>query len=346
MAGCIWLTKDGCKGLGGSAVGYWGRDVYKTVASDNQAKKQVALLEDQVSSLGIRAYVWRAVTEGNTCSCYKSTYNTSDRKCRSCHGAEFGRVPGYFKFGYKTVWMASSDSDLVLTNTKVTTEIKSAKITLLDNATQGTIESGDKAFNRNAIGSEWEYDVASYVRVSQYSSIKVEFSLNSGSTWSDIAELITQNPSTGSIRFRITLLRDDVSVLSPLFEIIRARYAEIDLGDQRGDGTYHKGPFIKIMPSVPDNNYIKEENGDIPLLGNANFWTIGLGAFDPRIERGSRDEMLVGPNIVIGFLDGFYKGTRWLVTSWQLSDPGGYTVMTQYFNCRAEDPAGPMALIW
>lgn len=342
MAGCGDDSKKGCDGYGRLVVGYWGRDVHRQLFADQQAAKERGLLAEQVNTGGIRAAMWYYVSEGEKCTCYKESYRQADRKCSSCHGTGF--VPGYLKFGYQTEWMASADDDLVFTNTRITREIKTAKIELLPGQTTGTVESGDKAFVRSAVGSEWEYDVQSFVRTPGFSDVAVEFSLDSGGSWADIATLPTVNPSSGVIRFRATLTRDDADVLSPLFEIVRARYATIDLQDSF-QGVYRRGPWILVMRSVPVRRFGKSEYGDMPFQ-EMNMWTTGLSAFDPSIEVGSREELVEGPNVLMEILDGVLAGSRYITTSWQNSDPFAEIVTTQTFQARIEDPVGPYSLVW
>jgi len=342
--GCIWLQKDGCKGFGSQAVGYWGRDIYKTIQADQVNGKELANLRDELEAGGVRAYVWRGVFSGDQCPCYKESYKSSDRKCRTCHGTSI--IPGYLKFGYNTLWMAAVDSDVTLTNVEVTNDFHSANIQLVEGELTGSIESGDKSFKRTAIGSVWEYNVSDCVRISNYSSIVTEYSLDSGITWKLISLLPSDNPVEGKIRLKTTISRDDDSILSPLFEIARVRFSELDLTRQRSDGSYFDGPFIKIMKPVPKITNTKSDWGDSISASGLNFWTVGLSAFDSSIDMGSDQEKLEGPNIVIEFMDGVLAGKRGVITDWALSDPRGYTVMTQSFSVRLTDGGMHQDLIW
>jgi hypothetical protein len=342
--GCIWLQKDGCKGFGSQAVGYWGRDIYKTILSAQVNGKELANLKDELEAGGVRAYVWKGITEGTKCSCYKYSYKASDRKCRSCHGVSL--IPGYLKFGYNTIWASPLEDDSELHDVEITNDFRSANIRLIDGKTTGYFVSADKEFSRTVFGSVWEYNVASFVRIAEYSSIVVQYSLDSGLSWTDISQLPLVNPSTGKIRFKVTLNRDDDAVLSPLFEIVRARYSEIALNRQRADGDYFDGPWIKIMKSVQKVTNTKGDWGDSVGAVGMNFWTVGMSAFDSRIEMGSDGEKLEGPNIVIEFMDGVMAGKKGVITDWALSDPRGYTVMSQSFSVRLTDGGMHQDLIW
>jgi hypothetical protein len=335
MADCAGRS-GGCKGFGSTAVGYWGRDIYRRVLSEQEQERQRVLLQDELFAMGLRAELYVGVDTGNTCKCYKESAAHADRKCYTCHGV--GKVPGYEKFGYTTFWMTSSDSDITLTNTEITTKFKSATIQLTEGQTLGTIESGDKAFTRSIVGSVWEYDVKYLLRDKDNSGITIEYSLNSGATWNNIATLITSNPSSGNIRFKVTLTRDSSSILSPFFEVIKARYARI-----LTDGRW--GPWIIVLNNKPFSRKIKSDWGDQPLQEGTNMWTTGLAMFDPDIEVGSREELISGPFAFVKILDGVLENERYAINSWQQSDPRGYLVL-QNFETRYVDSQDPLTLVW
>lgn len=335
----------GCNNLGRGTVGSWSRSDYRRTQSEHEHARQRALLDDQIRIGGLRMELWRKVDSGNRCSCYKESTQQSDLKCRSCHGSSW--VPGYLKFGYEAFWMSSVDDDITFTNVHISREFKSSKVVLDSSATEGSVVSGDKAFSRGVAGSQWEYDVSSFVRLEGYSSVMVEYSLDSGRTWKDIASLVTENPESGVIRFRATLTRDTTDVLSPMFEIVRARYASIPYSDEvDAGGSPRYGPWILAMRSVPQRSFIKSEEGDRPEQRNLMFWTSGLSLFDPSIEVGSDDELLSGPGVVVNVLDGVMAGSRYVVTTWKQSDPLGYKIVNQEFTLRIENPSGPYSLLW
>lgn len=336
----------GCKhGLGHTATGSWAREPYQRIFAEQEHSRQRALLQDQLSMGGLRAYLWTSIDTGDICSCYKRSTNQADRKCSSCHGIIDGYIPGYMKFGYNTLWMAGGDSTVTLTNTEITTLWKSSKVQLTETATSGTIESVDFVFTRSAIGSVWEYNVDAFVRDAANSNVVVEWSDDSGSTWYPIANLVTVNPSSGTIRFKATLTRTSTSVLSPLFEIIRARYATIDLTGETLEGSYRGGPWILVLRQPPFVTPEKSEYGDRPLEGSIPLWTAGLGFFDPSITVGSEAELIRKQGTLIEMIDGTLAGNRYVTESVQLSDPfGEFTV--QNFKVRRADPVEPYAEIW
>jgi|LSQX01.2.fsa_nt_gb hypothetical protein len=340
---CTWLKKDGCKGFGGTAVGYWGREVYKRISSDNTINKNRALLEDQVQAGGIRAELWTMAETGPTCGCHKSTYSMSDRMCCTCHG--FSIVPGFVKWGYENYWLSPFDENVTLVNVELTKDFKSSKCTLMTDSVEGYLESVDFPVNKIAFGSKWEYNSSELVRIDKYSSVTCEYSTDSGITWINIEDLENNDPTDGVIRFRVTLRRDILEVLSPYFSILRVRYGDIPLGEFRGEDP-HRGPFIKVMTPVPTADFIKTESGNRSIVNNMTSWTLGLSSFDKRIESGSRDELLKGPYITLKFLDGTYKDELFNITSWSNSDPTGQIISTQTMNLRLVDEGDPYRLIW
>jgi hypothetical protein len=338
-----WNDYTGCKGDGSTAVGYWGTDVYRRVLAEEEQARQRALLTDEVRAGGIRSELWKPVTSGDRCNCYKESNQQADRKCYTCHG--IGYVLGYRKFGYNTVWLSGSDSTATFTNIVSTIGFKSGSVQLDDDSVTGTIYSDSFTFSRTAIGSFWEYDLQTTVQEPDYSSITVEYSLNAGKTWVDISNLPTANPSSGTIRFRVTIERDSTDVLSPLFEILRARYATISLANEVGSGVYRTGPWILAMRDIPFRQVKKQDWGDIPFNSNEHFWTVGLSEFDTSITHGSDDEALTG-SCFISFMDGIVRNTRHVITSWQNSDPFAYILVSQTFTLRIADTVGPYSLVW
>ena len=340
-------SNAGCKGLGSGAVGYWGRDIFRRVLAEQEQAKQRALLADQVFAGGIRTELWKGLVSGTQCACHKLTNQASDRKCMACHGT--GYVPGYQKFGYNTLYMSAVDTGNVLTNVRVTTEFKSSKIELSPAALTGTIVSPDKPFTRSVATSVWAAQATTYVRIAGHSSVTVEFSTNSGTTWANVSTLSTANPTSGNIRFRATLTRDSVSILSPLFEIVRARYETIPYSHEQADGSYRGGPWILLMRSIPVARRTKNEHADLPMQDNLTAWTSGMSMFDPSITIGSTDELIrTDENMPFFFriMDGVNAARRYVATTVAPSDPFSTIIVQQTFALRYADPVGPYSQVW
>lgn len=339
---------SGCQGLGHMAVGSWAREPLLRVIEDQTPQKEAVLLRDQLRIGGLRMELWLGVAESDTnmkCACYKESFQQADRKCSSCHGV--GYVPGYLKWGYETYWMSATDPGLTFVNTEITNTFKSSKVQLTPTSLVGTLESQDFAFSRSAIGSVWEYDSQVFIRDESTSTVVVEYSLDAGSTWADMSTLSTVNPVSGNIRFRVTLSRTALTVRSPLFEIVRARYSRIPLGTfiNPYNNEPRNGPWILAINGYPDQQYVKSEHGDAPQ-GATSFWTSGMSMFDPTVTVGSDDELIHGPNIVVKFLDGVLAGKRYRPTSWKQSDPFGFKVVVQDFQIRESSQVEPYAYVW
>jgi hypothetical protein len=326
----------GCKGYGSTAIGYWGRDIYRRIAAEQSQARQRVLLQDQLMAGGLRAELYLGVEEGPKCKCYKESTKQSDRKCFTCHGT--GKAPGYEKFGYQTFWMSSSDEGLIFHNTEVSTKFKSATILLSEGQTAGHVESLDMSFGRDIINSVWEYDDKYLLRDKGNSSILVKYSLDSGLTWKNISNLPTENPSAGLIRFKAELSRSSANILSPFFEVVKARYARIPTHERWG-------PWILVLNNKPTRRKIKTDYGDQPLQEGLGMWTTGLSMFDPDISPNSEGELISGPFAFIRLLDGVLKGNTYAINSWQQSDPRGYLVV-QNFDTRFADEHDPLSLVW
>jgi hypothetical protein len=241
--------------------------------------------------------------------------------------------------------MSANDGDITLTDTEITTDFRSAKIGLTSSALIGTIESGDKTFSRTAIGSVWDYNESIFIRTAGVSTIVVEYSLDSGLNWAVMSTLPTVNPASGQIRFKATITRDTTSVLSPLFENVRARYATISLGSQVG-GVYRTGPFILVMRDPPMKVRVKTDWGSMVKQEGLTMWTTGLSMFDPSIVVGSSDELITGPYNFIEVLDGVMAGKRYVITMDQNSDPFAYIIVDQNFRVRYSNEVDPHSLVW
>lgn len=341
----VETTERGCKLPGSNmAVGYWGRDIHAQVFADQQLGKERALLQEQVLLGGIRTELWQGVKTGPQCACWNPINNMADKKCLACHGV--GTVPGYLKFGYSTLWMSASDTDATLTSLRLTKNYQSSKLELVDGALTGTVESADKPFSRTVFGSTWATSVQYYLMEADYSSVVVEYSLDSGTTWLALSNLLSETTLTGTIRFRATLSRTETAARSPLFEMLRARYATIPLSNPDMNDVYRKGPWILIMREPPSTGYRKQDYGDQPIEEGLTMWTGGLSMFDSSIATGSTEEMVKGPEALVQLLDGARSGNRYIASAWQNSDPMAYIITSQTFKVRITDSVDPMSLVW
>jgi hypothetical protein len=341
----VETTQRGCKLPGSNmAVGYWGRDIHAQVFAEQQLGKERALLQEQILLGGLRMELWQEPAAGPVCACYNPINQMADRKCMACHGV--GKVPGYLKFGYNTLWMSASDPDNTLTNLRLTRNYQSSKLELVEGALVGVVESTDKPFSRTVFGATWGTSVQFYLMESDYSSITVEYSLDAGAGWLSLSNLPAETTQTGTIRFRVTMSRTDANARSPLFEMLSARYATIPLSNPDVNGVYRKGPWILIMREPPSTGHRKQDYGDQPIEEGLEMWTAGLAMFDSSIPYGSAGEVIKGPEVLMQLLDGARAGNRYMATAWKNSDPMAYIIESQTFKMRITDDVDPMKLVW
>lgn len=337
-----------------TAVGYWGHSIRDRVSQDQTLPKMRALLQDQLIGGGFRAELWTSVHDVRNgdvvapgtvkCSCVKASGLQADRRCLSCHGNSY--VPGYRKFGYETLWASSVSPNLVLKSTQVNTVLKPNRIELAPSATEGSIETPDVAYTRIYPGQTWTYRNDYVTKDATVSSVETLFSVDSGVTWIAITNLATVNPPTGKIRFRIVLRRASISVASPAWEILRARFPTIPI---RG----RFGPWIIVLKSVSPDKQISDTRGVQVDSTSNNFWTAPLSLFDCGVTQQTNVDATFDESdkirdpAFIEFIDGIHEShqQRWALTNNTYSDPLGYLVR-QFFQSRLTQQEEFTWLVW
>lgn len=331
-------------------VGYFGRysghGVSARLAGDQTAYKMLKGNCDKVLGAGLRAELWREVITSRNpdrtpafdpqldqttltndgyplCSCVKETSKSPDNKCRSCYGT--GIIPGYTKFGYSEYDVASIDSSLTLANTSLYTDITPFRLHLTPGQLSGTIETLDYPVN-NPGGHAFEYQAETYIRQASGTSIIIEFSVDNGTSWSPIAGINTPTPTSGTIRFRITLTRTLAADRSPMFEILRVRHARID------------EPYIRVLKGLPTRSREKGAYGVVDSDGSWRWWTVPLRHFDPTIAQDPDvvtppEDNLIQQSAFVDFLDGVHTGQRFELVNFEYHDPLGIFI-SQGFSCR------------
>lgn len=338
-----------------SAVGYWGRDMRCRIEQEQTLPKMRALLQDQLLGAGLKAELWQAVhdvRDGDVaapgtlkCTCVKTSGQHADRRCMSCHGINF--IPGYRKFGYETIWVSSVSPGLTLQNVTLNTVLKPNRLELESTAVTGSIETIDFAFTRLYPDMDWAYRNDCVIKDAANSGISVSFSTDGGTTWQPIVDLVTANPTTGRIRFRILLSRISTSIPSPAWEILRARFPVIPI---RG----RLGPWILVLKSVSPDKQIQDLRG-IQIDSQSNsFWTAPLSLFDCSVVAQSNvnnsfdeNDTLRDPAF-IEFIEGARNAKynqRWTLTNYTFSDPMGYLVR-QFFQARLTQQEEFTWLVW
>jgi hypothetical protein len=344
-------------GNAGLAVGAW-TNPWNRIQQDQTPQKMRALLWSQLLGGGLRARLWLAVhhpTDGeNTalpgtlkCSCVKESGQHADRHCSSCHGVGF--APGYRLFGYETLWVASISPGLILTNVVLDKKIKPYRHVLADGALSGTLETPDLFFTRPVdAGGAWEARSDGIVRDGTQSALSTFFSTDGGATWALLSTLPTANPPSGRIRFRVQFTRSSASVLTPAWEILRARFPTVAAGPRLG-------PWILVLRNITPQTPVQDPRG-VVFEAQHKFWTAPLGMFDPcaASEQAAPGQPLDPKNLIrdpafLQFLDGAAAALtppqRWALTNNAWSDPLGYLVR-QFFDAREAQPNEALSLVF
>ena len=258
------------------------------------------------------------------CSCYKDTSKQPDDKCLSCYGT--GIIPGYTKHGFTEYTMASIDSALVLVNTSLSTDRTPHRLGLSGTNLTGTITTADFAVS-NALAFPFEFDVRAYLRQTSGTSIVTEFSTNGGGVYNPINNInVPSPPTSGTIRFRVTLNRTLAADKTPLFEILRVRHARTD------------EPFIRVLKGLPTRTRERGAYGVVDSDGNWRWWTVPLRHFDATIAQdpdaiSPPEDNLIQQQSFIEFREGVHVGTRFGLTAFEYHDPKGIFI-SQGFSCR------------
>jgi hypothetical protein len=323
-------------------------------------EKTRALLQDQLVGGGLRAQLWQSVIDPRTltefpslpvpsgtlrCSCVVLPGQHADRRCNSCNG--IGWIPGYMKFGYETIWCSSINSSLVLNNLALNISIKPNRLELVDPALTGTAETSDLFFIKTIPTAIWESRSDYTCTDGVNSAVVTEFSTDGGYTWNDVLNIASINPSSGRIRFRVTISRNSTDIVSPAWEIVRVRFPVIPI-----QGRF--GPWILVLKTVQSNRNIQDMRGIVLDAQPNNFWTCPLSFYtctipDQCAVGGKLDQrnLLVDP-CFIQFLDGIpalLHSERWSCTNLSYSDPFGYLVR-QAFQARMDQINEHTALVF
>jgi len=334
------LKVPGAKG----AVGYWGRaGVRCRVNQDQTLQKISALQQDQLLGGGLRVSLWQnvhPVTADDTlqpgtleCSCVKKSGEHADRRCLSCHGIGF--TPGYVKFGYGTLYVASITPGLVVNGLTLNTTIKPHRWELSPGVLVGSLESPAFQFVRPQAGGLWESRSDGVIRHPD-SNIDVEVSLNGG-PYLSLQALTVADPYSGTIRYRVTLAQANAGIPSPDWEIVRSRFPITPVVGRQG-------PWILILKTVAANKLSQDPRGNIIDSSGNRFWTKPLSFFNCTVKpQMAIDAALPPGNLIrdqafIEFIDGVQDGEsplRWSLVDFTYDDPLGY-LTRQFFSSRRQ----------
>jgi hypothetical protein len=266
--------------ISGRAPGYWGRNIRCRINDELIADKVLSLNYDKIMAMGLPVAMWREASSIQTgltaCSCVKDTAKQPDIPCHTCYGTGF--IPGYLKFGTRNYWAASIDAGWTLTNIVLDKNNRPFRFQLDPAATSGTAISPNLTISVAGKVGAWEAKADGFTRDGGVNStITVEASKDNGVSWFALTALEAQAPTT-QLRFRVTMTRTAITVKSPMFEIVRARFPIItDIRKELNE------PVIRVIPTWLSEAEVRQTHGlKMEATGN-KFWTLPLTFFDTSI---------------------------------------------------------------
>jgi hypothetical protein len=299
-----------------NAVGYWGRDAATHIAALQTSERVLALNRDKVFAMGLPFRLWnRLVTPTQPhevqCSCWKDTTQQSDAPCLSCYGLRY--QPGYYRFGYHTIFSSSIHNDLVLTNVELNKTITPFRLQLATGQISGTILTPSYTITDTNLGA-WEVHLDAFPRAAG-NTVVGEFTIDNGGTWNPLVNLGTANlnpTSGGTIQFRVMMTRSSISSVSPLFEIIRARFPVVPSPRTRNPDPAAPGDIL-VLKTWDQERFRREMAGVQTEVEGDRFWTLPLTFFDSRINRETFAAIL-GPDHFLEEAKGPETGVRYVST--------------------------------
>lgn len=299
-----------------NAVGYWGRDAATHIAALQTSERVLALNRDKVFAMGLPFHLWtRLITptlpHEVQCSCWKDTTQQSDAPCLSCYGLRY--QPGYYRFGYHTIFSSSTHNDLVLTNIELNKTITPFRLQLAAGATTGTILMPSYTVTNTNLG-QWEARLDAFPRAGG-NTVVGEFTVDGGVSWQPLSSLglYGYNPTLGgAIQFRVTMTRPTSATVSPLFEILRARFPIVPSPRTRNPDPAVPGDIL-ILKTWDQEKFRREMAGQQTETDGERFWTLPLTFFDPSINRETFAAVL-GPDHFLEEAKGPEAGVRYVST--------------------------------
>lgn len=309
--------------LGKNAVGYWGRNPRKMFDGYDSPDRIIALHIDKIMLMGLPYAVWREATtliaSPTMCTCFKDTSKQPDINCLQCYGT--GYLPGYLKFGTTNWWQAASMAGWTLSNVELDTINRPHRFQLVAGQLTGTATTADIALSMAPKIGQWESAYAGFTRDNNVaSSILVEFSVNSGANWYTLTNANLEARGTFSqIRFRVTMTRNAATVKSPMFEIVRIRFAT--LGDTISGSPINE-PVIRMLPSWDTQQDVRQNFGTKLDASGRRMWTIPLNFFDDSISANTTQARLFD-DVLLECRFGAEIGFRYAVNQFKYSDQFG-----------------------
>jgi len=283
---------------------YWGRNPNKVIdqwCELDRVRKQVETGRDIIQ---IRANLWMVINDGVTCSCKKN--EGFDKLCFTCYGTGF--IGGFRKIinfyntlsatgsvSYNQNGVVSSISNPLLVNIEQVTDILPFRYRLVDGEGSGTIEW--TGLDLSDI-YDFQFDNRAFLRDTDLGTAEVSVDINVDASGYVPITTLVGNDFVGahSADVRISLSRSDLSMRSPLFEILRIRGRKI-----KKDVDY-----IIISKSRGPEDEAFERTGKIDIeSGISGLWTIL--------------EFEITPKALIEMIDSPFTGNRYQLFNFRRS---------------------------
>ena len=314
-------------------------------------------LEDKLITMGRPVGLWLAALLGDAgvvaCTCTKGTTATAEAKCVSCFGTK--RAPGFFRFGYETVHASSSAAaagGYVLTSCVVDTTLKPNRVALAAGALTGTVLSPALVYS-NPQAADWTTDLRAYRRDAAQ-TVAAEFSTD-GVSWVALASINgTAKPSgTGTLRFRVTLIRTATTQESPSFEIVRARHAQPELLTvrmRRARPDLTVGTVLVMKTSVTEQVLRHAVLGRVAEHQSDRSWTAPLDLYTSSIAFGAVAARLAdtgeGPHHFFRPLQGLDVDETYVISQIRYSEQAEGLFVSQSFDERRVQSGESPSLVW
>jgi len=306
--------------ISGRAPGYWGgKNIRCRINSESIVDKVLSSNYDKIYAMGLPIAVWREasslVDNLTVCSCFKDTSKQPDIPCQSCYGT--GTIPGFFKFGTRNYWSASIDTGWTFTNIVLDQTNRPFRFMLANDSISGIAISPNISISTIGKLGAWESRYDGFTRDGGVNSaIIVEASKDNGLTWFALSGLELEGPTT-QLRFKVTMSRTTTSTKSPMFEIVRVRYATIfDIRNELFE------PVIRVLPTWLTEAEIRQAHGLKMEATNNKFWTLPLAFFDPSIEI-QNNASRVSDDVFVEQRVGVEIGIRYAITEFSYSETFG-----------------------
>lgn len=235
---------------------------------------------------GVPSSLWQQVEAGLECTCDKLETGQRDSRCPVCNGAGF--VGGYEKFGFATIFIAANTPGIVL-NDLVILKKSPWQVEIAPGKKTGTLITPVFQITESFGFTGSRLSGFDGLRNLTQTGFRVEYTVNAGVDWFDLADTTLLSEPALNIQFRLTLSRASEKDSSPFFKILRARW-------QMAMNT----TVLISKRSFPEQRWLETFGVRVKLDG-ITWWTT------PNLGIPGQKATLVQEDDLFEILDGAYK---------------------------------------